>query len=431
MAKLINRNNTSDMSNLVTEQLKTMNNQSGGAMARFIENAQPMQMHYYAINRAHSMVGKGFKDVSGPYEGAVKYDVIHNYVAYGYIDERGVDVEQGEHLDTRWKLGNLTFLHLPDTIKPLPDDRLSLAAEDHKYLYRVVESKPVTLKNKPFVTTLVQLCPVHPTDFDEESFREKGLIVNTYEYVESNIGTTTSPFMKKEDMDNLNNALDTKDELMELFNDYFYREHNNSYLSSEPKFKNAMAYSPLIVDLQMEFRPLWTFGVNTILHHETVINTRSKYNYKKHILRKFLLRKKGALEELKKNNWRINFSSYLYSADMTQPFYKIGSYFNDGHVYFIYDYNYGTANYQDEEGKVLFTFSMNTEVELPYYMWDIMEAYYNNTINLEELLETIEDLDINFNFEDMLGIFLLLTILDITIKEKQAATKTAAMSITK
>lgn len=397
-------------SDLTTAAMKLMNENAGGALSRFVDNAQPMKVRYYRINKRYSMLGTGAQDTAGPYDGGIKYDVIHDYVLYGYTEERSVDVEKGEHLNASWRLDNLTFLNLPNTLKPSPDDRLSLEVEDHRYLYRVVKSVPVTFVNKPYIRIEVAKCNVKPFDYYLEDFKRDGLIINEFNYVEDNVGTKESPFMSSDTLDSINKIDEVINDFIENYNDFFYQEYSNTYLATDPKRFGTYAYSPLMVDLQMEFRPLYVFGINTILTHETVVNRRSRANYKKNPIRRFLLKKPGALEKLKEG---VLFTPYLYTSSIMHPLFKIGSYLNDDNDYLIYDYYGGENVFYSDEGDVLLKMSIEYLLEVPEDIMYIFEKYYNDTLTYDELIDYIEDeYELDYDFKSMLFGFMLLVILN-------------------
>ena len=404
-------------SDVVQNTLKQMTDDISGNMSEFIDNAQPMKTNWYHIHNPSSVTGVGFADTDGPYEGGIKYTLIKDYVCYGYMDERPVDVETGNHLDIRYKVGNMTFLHLPNTLTPYPGDRLSLAYENHRFLYKVIHSTPVSWKNKTWMRTEVSKCEIKPADYYEEDFIKDGLIYETRLYVEGNVGSDYSPFLKKDDLDTINKLKAYKNEIMEQYNDYFYLSEKNVYATIDPNEPGCLHYLPLLVDLQMEFRTLWTDTINTILTHETLINSRSKYSYKKNIVRRFLNRLPGAYEKLLEEG--IKFNNYLYVPNMAHPLYKIQSYFNDSGNYMIYDYYQGDNKLYDKEGKLITTVDDSVVLKIPDSLHELFKKYTEDTIDAAYLINFLEEYDFELCTCCMLMVFIVLTITDKVINATQ------------
>lgn len=399
---------------IVENTIKQVTENTHSGMSSFIDNAQPMKTYWYHIHNPSSVSGVGFADNDGPYEGAVKYVLIKDYIAYGYPEERPVDVEVGGNMDIRYNVANITLLHLPNTLTPYPGDRLSFSVENHRFLYKVIHSTPVQFKNKTYIRTEISKDTIKPADYYAEDFRKDGLLYDTYEYVEGNIGSDYSPFMKKDEIKTINTLTAYKNELLEQFNDYFYNRDKNVYMTIDPSSAGALHYTPLLVDLQMEFRTLWTFGINTILTHETLINNRAKYNYRKNIVRRFLNRIPGAWDKLKEDG--IQFSLYTYVPYVNNPLYKVQSYFNDNGTYVIYDYYHGDNIFRDNEGKVIAVINNSHIAKIPESLYDLFDKYTNDELTPEYMINFLEEYDFELCFCCMIMVFMVMTILDKVIE---------------
>lgn len=413
----INNKPLTSRADIVDKNIKNIND-IGGNYQEFLDNSQPMVCTWYHIDQANSHKGIGYNDTAGPYEGGIKYIIIHNYRCYGYKDERAVDLEEGEHLDLRYKLEELTFIHLPNSLKPYPGDRLSLQVEDHRFLYKVTSSNIVNFNNQPFIRTEVTKDNIKSSDYYEEDFIRDGLITDIVEYVPSNLNTNAKPFMRKADIDLVDTVKAYKEDLNEQYNDYFYDDYKNIYATTDPLHKGMLTYTPLLVDLQMEFRTLWTYGINTILTHETLVNKRNKYSYKKNIIRRFLNKIPGAWQELKDNGCK--FSGYRYVNNMAAPTYKVQSYLNDNISYYIYDYYTGDNIFLDDQGNEICRMVIEDKIEIPAKIHDLCQKYSDGTLTLDYLKTFLEDFDFEMCFCCMLMVFMVLTIVDKAITDYTA-----------
>lgn len=394
---------------IVSKNMKNITKEMGGKYSQFIENAQPVKCYWYHINTNHSLKGVGFQDVSGLLDGAIKFDLIKDYVVYGYVDERSVDVEQTEFLDIHYKLDNLTFLHLPNTLKPRVGDLLSLEYEEHRFLYKVVQSSPVVFHNKSYIRTVVSKSDIKKADYYWTDFKNDNLLVNIYEYQLGENGPDSTPFISTEDKNKLELLRAYKNEINNQFNEYFYDEFKNVYLSNHPEQYGFLTYIPLINDLQMEFRTLWVYGINTILTHETLVNRRTKFNYRNNIIRKFLNRLPNAWEELKSNG--ITFSQYPYINDISNPLYKIQSYLNDNNRYWILDYFHG-ENIMVDTDNVFLSFQNKTVVKIDEYFYKLYSKYTDDTLDYDWFIKWLEEYDFDMYFTDLINAFIVMAIID-------------------
>lgn len=367
------------------------------SVTQFIEGT-PIECNYYSIDYEASSTGIGFGDDAGPFSGARKYNLIKNYIMYGYNEVKEMSAEEKEETGIRYSLAENSALHLPYTINPKAGDLLTLHIENNTIFYIVTNAHPTTLHNKPYVKTDWALCEQLPrVHYSHKDMVRDGLIVNEYDFIAENVGTDFTSILKSEFLGDINKLKEKREELNELFNDFFYDEFRNIYTTEVNEYTGLIGYIPLLVDYQMEIKPLYVYGVNAVLHHETIHNKRTTANWKKSKLRSFILKRDRYILD-----HGLDFKTWIYMTDTNDPNYKIQSYLNNDKAYKIYDY--GVSESMEN-------------IKVPEEYIKVFEMYCNKEMNISNVLKTLEDVDINIDIEYLLYTPVLLSILDIYTAE--------------
>ena len=136
-----------------------------------------------------------------------------------------------------------------------------------------------------------------------------------------------------------------------------------------------------------------------VLHHETLIDKRTKMNWRKNPLRKFLKNKNTSILE---NGLSLRVWNYVTDPDVET--YKLQSYLNDDRIYKIYDYG------EDKKNKIL---------NVPDEYYNLFTDWCSNTIKLDKLISEFkrEKYDIDLTIEYLIYLPVLLYILDNFIAE--------------
>lgn len=367
-------------------------------ISQFVEGT-PMECNYYSINKEVSTSGVGFNDNAGYYHGAVKYNLIRNFIIYGYSEEINGEKEKNEHLDDQVRIDNISALVLPNTIQCVEEDRFTLAITNHEIIYRVVSVNMGTFHNKPFTKieyVIDQELP--PYIKNGESIKKAGLVINEYYFQFENVGTDLSMFLKKDTLDLMNQLNKRKEELLDDYNAYFYHEYSNTFLN-EVTPNTKYEYIVPLVDLQMEFFPLTVYGnVEAILHHETIVDgRRNAVNWNTSSIKKLIMRKSDkALKE------GVSLYPYIYNNNMADPRNNVASYFNNPLItYSILDYKPFVEGYPA------------TVINCPDEFRGIVENYYNDTLTIETVVNSIDDFYLDLSTEYLLWTPIVLCIIDI------------------
>lgn len=371
------------------------------SVTQFI-NATPIECNYYSYDNNMSTVGVGFKDDDGPMSGARKYNFIKDYVMYGFNAVKEMSKEEKEEIDISVEMAENQSLHLPNTIQPKEGDLITLHIENNSIFYIVVKAEPATFHNKSYWKIEWNKCEQLPYEnYSHKDMERDGLIVNTYKFVPEHIGTDYSCFLKSDFYEKIVYLKEQREELNELYIDYFYDEHRNILIVEDEMSHTRREYITLLVDLQMEFKPLYVYNgeVNMVLHHETLIDKRTKMNWRKNPLRKFLKNKNTSILE---NGLSLRVWNYVTDPDVET--YKLQSYLNDDRIYKIYDYG------EDKKNKIL---------NVPDEYYNLFTDWCNNTIKLDKLISEFkrEKYDIDLSIEYLIYLPVLLYILDNFIAE--------------
>ena len=150
----------------------------------------------------------------------------------------------------------------------------------------------------------------------------------------------------------------------------------------------------------MEYKPLYVFDVNMVLHHEELLTINSKTNFKRHPIRKFFKREENTLLEGDVIS-PLKFYKYQYINNPAWSDFKIESYMNSTDLYKVFDYNKGSRR---EE----------VNIEIPDDIKKLMLKYFKNELTIDSIIEFLKKYDI----EELNGSYLIGTVIVLIIVEK-------------
>ena len=179
------------------------------------------------------MYNIGTKDDSGAYSGSRKYRLIEDYVMYGHVDDKNITKENDEMIDIKFTTEEITCLHLPHTLIPCEGDRVTLAINQNKIIYRITKAEPTTFNNKPYYRTTMIIDQNLPSiDYNIDNMKSQGLITNTFVFNQGSIGTHYSPIIKKANVNSIAKIEDLRADIQEMYNDNFYDVNRNIFVVS-------------------------------------------------------------------------------------------------------------------------------------------------------------------------------------------------------
>lgn len=393
--KNINGRNYSSIPTGVNDMIKKTEKFLDSSLTKFIDNITPIIMDYYAYDELSSVTGVGDKTTFGPYSGATKYKVIKDYVGYGYTEERNTTIDKNEKEDIKMTSDVLSFLHLPNTINPTPNDRLTLKIENNQIFYYVTNVDYITLHNKAYIKVDYvkdDNCPEYPWTL--EKMKKYNLISQELIFIQENLGTNYTPFLEEEKFTKLQKLIEKREEINDVYMSYFYDDYTN--MLRFPDDKTDWGYSPLNYFFQMEYFPLKIYQTNDLmLSNEALEDKLTTIKWKTHPFRKFLNKKDNSCIE------GIHLYKYDYFHKQSDPYYKVNSYMNSMDSYTVYDI---TKNKDKTDVLV----EPSEEIKI------VLRKWYNNEIKeVSDILGILEDFyleDITLN--DMIYTPLVLTIID-------------------
>ena len=364
------------------------------SVTQFIKGT-PIECDYYSYDQDASSVGIGFKDDNGPFSGARKYNLIKDYIMYGFNTVKEMSKEDSEELDFAYKLADNMSLHLPNTLNPKEGDLITLHIENNSIFYIVTKAEKTTMHNHSYIRTEYNLCDNLPNEnYSYSDMVKANLIINEYKFVPENVGTDYTCFLKSDFYEKIQYLKNEREELNNLYIDYFYDEDRNILTYDDEVHLPKRVYFPILTDFQMEFKPLYVFNVNMILHKEVLVTKRNKINWKKSPLRRFIKDKKTKMIE----DGYLEFSKFIYATDPESPHYKLQSYLNDGRFYEVLDYGDNP----------------NVKIKIPSNFINIFTKYLEDNIKLDTLTNDFkkEVFDLDINEEYLLYTPVLLYIID-------------------
>lgn len=398
--KNINGRNYSSIPSNVNTMIKKTEKFLDSSLTKFIDNITPIVMDYYAYDELASVTGVGDRTTFGPYSGATKYKVIKDYVGYGYTEERNTTIDKNEKEDVKMTSDVLSFLHLPNTINPTPNDRLTLKIENNQIFYYVTNIDYITLHNKSYIKVDYvkdDNLPEYPWNL--EKMKKWGLISNELVFIQENLGTNYTPFLEEEKFSKLQELIEKREEINDVYISYFYDEYTN--MLRFPEDKVDWGYSPLNYFFQMEYFPLKIYKSNDLmLSNECLEDKLTTIKWKTHPFRRFL----GKRDDICLKN--ISLYKYDYFHKQSDPYYKVDSYMNSTESYSVYD----ITNNKDKKEIVI---RPGNEIKEILFKW-----YYNEINEVSDILKLLKDFYLeDINLSDMIYTPLLLTIIDRVYQE--------------
>ena len=393
--KNINGRNYNSIPTGVNTMIKKTEKFLDSSLTKFIDNITPIIMDYYAYDELASVTGVGDKTTYGPYSGATKYKVIKDYVGYGYVEERNTTIDKNEKEDIKMTSDVLSFLHLPNTINPTPNDRLTLKIENNQIFYYVTNIDYITLHNKAYIKVDYvkdDNCPEQPWTLDK--MKSRGLISQELIFIQENLGTNYTPFLQEEKYNRLQELITKREEINEVYMSYFYDDYTN--MLRFPDDKVDWGYTPLLYFYQMEYFPLKIYQTNDLmLSNEALEDKLTTIKWKTHPFRKFLNKKDPSAIE------GISLYKYDYFHKQSDPYFKVNSYMNSMESYSVYDI---TKNRDKTE----------VIIEPANEIKEILSKWYYNEINeVSDILKLLEDFYLEeITLSYMVYIPLVLTIID-------------------
>ena len=372
---------------------------------QFID-ATPIICDYYSTDKLASVVSTGDKTTLGAFSGATKYKYIKDMVIYGYPEEKNTTIDQNEQMNTKVDLESITALVLPNTLNCVVGDRLTLKLENNAIWYKVDSVEPVTFHNKPYFKIEYSVDDtLKEQNWTLAHMKTKGLVTKEYIFIQENVGTDYSPFLEEVFYKKINTIRELRKDLNDLFIDYFYKEFTNMLVCHEADKdgdlkEDRLEYYPFVVDLQMEYKPLYVFDINMILHHEELLSINSKTNFKRHPIRKFFKREENDLINGEDVN-PLKFYKYQYVNNPAWSEFKIESYMNSTDMYKVFDYNKGTRR---EE----------VNIEIPSEIKKLMLKYFKNELTVDGVITFLKEYDI----EELNGSYLIGTVIGLIIVER-------------
>lgn len=393
--KNINGRNYNSIPTGVNTMIKKTEKFLDSSLTKFIDNITPIIMDYYAYDELASVTGVGDKTTYGPYSGATKYKVIKDYVGYGYVEERNTTIDKNEKEDIKMTSDVLSFLHLPNTINPTPNDRLTLKIENNQIFYYVTNIDYITLHNKAYIKVDYvkdDNCPEQPWTLNK--MKSRGLISQELIFIQENLGTNYTPFLQEEKYNSLQELITKREEINEVYMSYFYDDYTN--MLRFPDDKVDWGYTPLLYFYQMEYFPLKIYQTNDLmLSNEALEDKLTTIKWKTHPFRKFLNKKDPSAIE------SILLYKYEYFHKQSDPYFKVNSYMNSMESYAVYDI---TKNRDKTE----------VIIEPANEIKEILFKWYHNEINeVSDILKLLEDFYLEeITLSYMVYIPLVLTIID-------------------
>lgn len=208
-------------------------------------NLKPTPVTYYNVNIHQSTLDEGSRQITDQLgsEAPLRYNRINNMHLYG-IDRIIINLEVGEYGVESPVEGEAVIL--PNTLIPCVDDYFGINYVKEDLLFRVSNVTTDTLENGAnFYKIRFYL---DKTDKKSIDYINSINLIDTYEYIPSNVGSNYVTLIKTEDKDLLDRLYSIYQTLRGYYMDLFYQRNIETFVYH---YDDLNIYDPYIVEFMI------------------------------------------------------------------------------------------------------------------------------------------------------------------------------------
>lgn len=207
---------------------------------------KPTTVTYWNINYKMSTLDQGDKEVYHQLgqNTSLRYNRINKFQLYG-IERIMLDYQRGE-LGIESPVEGTAYI-LPNTIIPFADDYFMINyVKEKPVLFRVVSITPDTLDSGANWYKIQYV--LENTNGRSKDILDNKLTVETYEFIESNVGSNLVTLLKSSDADLLKKIDEAYDIIKTFYINLFYRQNIQTFVYS---YDDMMIYDPYLIEFMI------------------------------------------------------------------------------------------------------------------------------------------------------------------------------------
>ena len=200
---------------------------------------KPTITTFYNVNVEASTLDEGLKIIYDPtgQNSPLKFDKINNFYMYG-LEKVIIALDNGEFGLESDSIDGESII-LPNTIIPYPQSYFIINYLHHDYLFKVTAASQDTLESG------ANFYRVTYKYEDEEDERIQDQVVNEYEMIIDNVGTSFKAIIRKNDYNFINEMQDVSNQLKRYYKNLFYNDRVQTFIYNE---EGGNIYDPYMIE---------------------------------------------------------------------------------------------------------------------------------------------------------------------------------------
>ena len=232
----------------------------------------PTPVDYYHINKEASSLDEGsrlaFNNVG---DGSpLRYNYIHNMMLYG------IETIQMQYSSEDFGVESAAIegeaYVLPHTITPYPDDQFCITYLKKQIVFKVTHVDPDTLEDGS------NIFKISYRSSTSSVLTLKKQVVDEYELIMENVGTTLNPILKSAAVDFLKEVDKHLVSLKKFYKAIFYNKRVQTFIF---QYRNDKFYDPYMIEFLRKNKILEGDGEYIYVQHQTTLEPLFGSNYNK------------------------------------------------------------------------------------------------------------------------------------------------------
>lgn len=269
-----------EINDLVEKQIDSVKSRIDNPFYHF-NTQKPYPVTYYNINKEQSTfddpTGLNYDSV-GEFS-SIKYNKINHFIIYG-MDRMEITINTGDIGGEAEPIG-FNAIIAPNTICAYPGDMLIVHEDEgNSYIFKVQDAQSDTLENGANVWKIE--CQIW---YSGDRNRLEQNVVEEYEYIVNNIGTSYSPVLKSNDYMMVKELDDKLHKLKTFYKSVFYSDRVQSFIFLD---KNRRFYDTMLTEFIIRNKLMRESGTKNFLFvsHQLRLPATFPLDYEKSFFRK-------------------------------------------------------------------------------------------------------------------------------------------------
>lgn len=380
MSKFINTTRNEAIDSIITGSKNRIKNQ----YYNYIEQ-KPVIVTYYNQNLRKSTLDEGalvtYSNLGS--NSSIKYNKINNMTIHG-IERISVNLDNGDYgLESDSIEGEAIIA--PNTIVPYPNDYFSINHIKSKLLFKVLSVTFDTVDND------ANLYKIQYKLDQIEDNKIQDQIIEEYEFLPNNVGTSYNPLVKISDYNYIYNLEDITDRLVKYYKSLFFNTRVQTFTLSH---KGNFLYDAYLIEFLIRNKILDRDDDFLYITHQTILPATFVIEYDKTFFRYIEINDKNKFTPALTSQARIINNPLSILSSRIEDYFEVEYSYIDNSIKNTI-YNIDQDLFDRVKNNILYDVIKDKD---KMYM-NIVIKYLNNTIIGSEDIKYIDYVDYSSNIE--------------------------------